>query len=106
MENLKATLGGDEQFMKEMIELFISSSNKCLLSLDAALSNEDRTILIEAAHKLAAPTKHMMATELYNQLKSLEKDGETLDWAILKTKIKQTQKLIRQLIDQLSSSIN
>ncbi len=105
LENLKSTFGGDEQFMQEMIELFISSAQKCLISLDAAFTNQDRESLIEAAHKLAAPTKHLMATELYKQLKSLEQEGETGDWNELKAPIEQTKLQIRQLIDQLNREI-
>jgi signal transduction histidine kinase/DNA-binding response OmpR family regulator len=105
-ENLKATFGGDEQFMKEMIELFINSANKCLHSFQAASASEDRTLLIEAAHKLAAPTKHMMATELYNQLKELEQEGKVTDWQTLRIKLEQTGKQINKLLIQLTEALN
>ncbi|WP_423127688.1 hybrid sensor histidine kinase/response regulator [Gaoshiqia sp. Z1-71] len=72
LEELKNMAEGDETFFKEMIEIFISSSEKGMVTIRRCFDKSDWNGIAEAAHKLAAPAKHMQATQLYEFLKNLE----------------------------------
>lgn len=69
---LERMSGGDSAFFIEMLKIFIRSSETGLESIQQALATEDWQAISEAAHKLAAPTKHLNATDLYSKLKKLE----------------------------------
>ena len=72
LEELKKMAEGDELFFKEMIEIFINSSEKGMITIRQCFDKSDWNGIAEAAHKLAAPAKHMQATQLYECLKNLE----------------------------------
>lgn len=72
MDELKRLAGGDNRFLIEMLELFVNSSKKNMESIHDGLKNNDIKLISEAAHKLAAPARHMMAMHLYQLLKELE----------------------------------
>ncbi|WP_372776687.1 ATP-binding protein [Mangrovibacterium sp.] len=106
-QELKNSFGGDEAFLKEMVLLFIQSGEKCCQSIDQALQNRDRNELAEAAHKLAAPAKHMLATQLYNQLKELEAQSPVEEsWKTIENMVDQIKIRINSVLDQLRKVIN
>lgn len=76
LEELERMSGGDKDFFYEMLRIFIRSSETGLENIQNAFMVSDWTALSEAAHKLAAPAKHMNATDLYNHLKKLENESE------------------------------
>ncbi len=82
LNGLEKMAGGDSNFVKEMLELFIKSSDNNMAIIHEGLKENDLMKISEAAHKLAAPAKHMMAMDLYNKLKTLEntaRDGDDVD---------------------------
>ncbi|WP_163714730.1 ATP-binding protein [Mangrovibacterium lignilyticum] len=104
LDELKNVLGGDEAFFKEMVDLFVSSAHKCRNSLEIAIQNKDNNGLVEAAHKLAAPAKHMLANKLYSLLKDLEKKGaENEEWTILEKLVKEVDHQIETFLNVLKS---
>ncbi|MEL7585711.1 MAG: ATP-binding protein [Prolixibacteraceae bacterium] len=72
---LKKLSGGDHNFYREMIEIFIKSSENALVTMEESIETQDWKMIGEAAHKLAAPAKHMAAVYLYDKLKILEKEA-------------------------------
>jgi len=72
LNELEKLTGGDQAFLEEMVQIFIRSSEKCLVNLQKDAETGNRTAISESAHKLAAPAKHMMAMSLYEDLKTLE----------------------------------
>lgn len=67
---------GDRVFFREMIEIFINSCKNALKNMHRGIANQDWEAVGEAAHKLAAPAKHMTALVLYDILKVLEKEAQ------------------------------
>lgn len=95
LSELKNVLGDDEGFLNEMVDLFVISAQKCRESLAKSSEGKDKEGLVDAAHKLAAPAKHMLANNLYTKLKELEKKGtEDEAWAEL-------EKLVREIDTQI-----
>lgn len=77
ISELERMANGDPQFVKEMIEIFIQSSEKGLKTIKESLKGNDWETVGEQSHKLAAPTKHMKATALYAKIKELEAEAES-----------------------------
>jgi CheY-like chemotaxis protein/HPt (histidine-containing phosphotransfer) domain-containing protein len=78
MNELDRISGGDKAFLDEMLRIFIRSSEEALVKFRLNMQKSDFIAISEAAHKLAAPAKHMLAIELYNHLKKLENSAESL----------------------------
>jgi signal transduction histidine kinase/CheY-like chemotaxis protein/HPt (histidine-containing phosphotransfer) domain-containing protein len=64
---------GDMKFLEEMIRLFIKSAETGIANIESAIMDKNREMIFENAHKMAAPTKHIGAKNLYNNIKNLEK---------------------------------
>lgn len=78
-EELEKMSGSDKKFFKEMIKIFIKSSENALQTMKKSIATQDWDAIGEAAHKLAAPAKHMAALYLYDQLKILEKETPNVE---------------------------
>lgn len=76
ISELERMANGDPAFVKEMIEIFIRSSENGLKSIRKNLKQENFDQVREFAHKMAAPAKHMKATSLYNKIKEMEHEAE------------------------------
>jgi len=72
LEELERLSNGDEMFMKEMIRIFIRSSQTGMKNIKNAFKENNWLEISEAAHKMAAPSKHLMANDLYDKIKLLE----------------------------------
>ncbi len=94
LEELTRLTGGDVAFRNEMIRIFIRSGEEALDKFRVDLQNLNRPGLAETAHKLAAPAKHMMASELYRKLKELENQSETFDPDELNMRIAEIEKIL------------
>jgi HPt (histidine-containing phosphotransfer) domain-containing protein len=73
MDELSRLANGDKKFLKEMILLFIKSSETGIINMEKAINNKNLESVFENAHKMAAPTKHIGVIQLYNNIKKLEK---------------------------------
>ena len=73
MYELSRLANGDKKFLSEMISLFIKSSEAGIVNMEEAIKNKNMESVIENAHKMAAPTKHIGVIQLYNNIKKLEK---------------------------------
>ncbi|HKJ42392.1 MAG TPA: response regulator [Sunxiuqinia sp.] len=76
LSELEHMANGDPSFVKEMIEIFIRSSESGLKSIRKSLKQQDWEHIAEYAHKMAAPAKHMKATSLYAKIKEMEREAE------------------------------
>lgn len=74
---LEKIAAADPGFFKEMILLYFKTSKNGLNTLEKAIADKDWETVTEAAHKMAAPSKHLKAEELYKKLKILENISET-----------------------------
>lgn len=95
LKELERLVGGDRAFMIEMIDIFIRSTQSGIENIREALVSENWQEISEAAHKMAAPCKHIQANYLYNNLKILEKCTGNLE------SLKQMPKLVLSIEKQL-----
>lgn len=78
LKELERLTNGDQTFMKEMIEVFIRTSQTGIGNIKQALADEKWQKISEEAHKIASPCKHIKADILYSKLKKLENNTEKL----------------------------
>ena len=79
LDELERMSGGDAAFFNEMLKIFIRSSEEALTKFQQNIQSSDWSVLVETAHKLAAPAKHLQATVLYEHLKRLENNSQNSD---------------------------
>jgi signal transduction histidine kinase/DNA-binding NarL/FixJ family response regulator len=79
LKELERLTNGDRVFMKEMILVFIRSSETSIKNMKLAIESENWQGISEEAHKMSAPCKHIKADDLYNSLKQLEKYAGNLE---------------------------
>ncbi len=63
---------GDQQFIKDLLNIFIQNSKNLLDIMDEALQKEQWTEVADAAHRLSSPSHHLRADRLYELLKLIE----------------------------------
>lgn len=99
LKELEGLTNGDREFMKEMILIFIRSTQSGMQNIKLALEENNWQGISEAAHKMAAPCKHIMAIDLYDKIKKLERFTNNLE------SIEEVPELIKS-IDQKVEKIN
>ncbi|MEP1035246.1 ATP-binding protein [Ekhidna sp.] len=75
LEGLKKM--GDNNFVTDMVETFISSTKENLRQLDALVENENWNEVGEVLHKIIAPARHLKADSLVALLKEHERSART-----------------------------
>ncbi len=72
---------GDDDFVKEMVSIFKSSSARSIENLKKAIQLKIRESLKNEAHKMLPPARHLSATDLVKALETLQAkaDRETFD---------------------------
>jgi signal transduction histidine kinase/FixJ family two-component response regulator len=71
-DDLGKIAASDPGFFKEMILLYFKTSENGLNTLEKAVAEKNWETVSETAHKMAAPSKHLKAENLYKKLKMLE----------------------------------
>ena len=73
LHNLHHISGGDEQFVKQMLISFITTTEKGLNDLEEAVTQKQLESAADISHKLQPPCRHIGAIDLYNLLNKIEK---------------------------------
>ena len=68
--------GGEQDFLKEMVTLFIRSTENGLAEISGAIEKGTGQEIADAAHKIAPQCKQIGEMKLYAKLKELEKIAE------------------------------
>jgi signal transduction histidine kinase/CheY-like chemotaxis protein/HPt (histidine-containing phosphotransfer) domain-containing protein len=72
LHNLYHISGGDEQFVKQMLNTFIETTEKGLKEINEAVASGKWESVAGLAHKISPPCRHIGAVELYNYLRKIE----------------------------------
>lgn len=105
--DLEKIAAADPGFFKEMILLYFKTSENGLKTLEKAVAENDMETISETAHKMAAPSKHLKADELYRKLKLLENAPENqLDANRITELFSDVKKEASEAIDYLKWFLN
>jgi CheY-like chemotaxis protein len=72
-DELKRLANSDFAFMKEMLEIFMRSSENCIQTIENGFLVSNTEIIADSAHRLLSPSKHIHAHNLSIMLNDLEK---------------------------------
>jgi HPt (histidine-containing phosphotransfer) domain-containing protein len=104
LDELMHLTNGDMKFLEEMIRLFIKSAEAGIANIENAITNKNREMVFENAHKMAAPAKHIGAKNLYNSIKKLENmTRQNGNWKLIHTNFQQIKKELTELNQLLNS---
>jgi len=76
MDELRALVGDDRDFVSELCETFVASSSRIVEELERALSAGDRAVVSAMAHKLKGGSTSICAHELAKLAATLERDAK------------------------------
>ncbi len=83
LDELRVLSNGDNNFVREMVQVFITTTQSGIAGMEDALAQEDGEALADAAHKIVPPCRHLQANTLLKKLKTIElsarQQGSTLD---------------------------
>jgi CheY-like chemotaxis protein/HPt (histidine-containing phosphotransfer) domain-containing protein len=70
--SLIATSNGNENFLKEMLGMFIENTSKGLEQIQAHFARQEWHEATEIAHKISGPCRHLKAMDLLGYLKEIQ----------------------------------
>ena len=79
LNNLLESVGGDREFLQELVETFFSDSPEQFSALKTALNTGDAEVFRRAAHSMksnSASFGAMSLSDLFKQLEEIGKSGE------------------------------
>jgi HPt (histidine-containing phosphotransfer) domain-containing protein len=76
LQNLYHIAGGDERFVRQMLETFIETTGKALTAMNDAVESGQWDKASGLAHKISPPCRHIGAEDLYTLLKKIEENIE------------------------------
>jgi HPt (histidine-containing phosphotransfer) domain-containing protein len=76
LSELQKQAGDNPNFIAEMLNTLIESTQKGIIQMEHALQQKEWHTINLTAHRLASPLRFIYADELYKLVKELEKDTE------------------------------
>jgi HPt (histidine-containing phosphotransfer) domain-containing protein len=77
LDELRASVGGDDDFVRDLIEAFLSDSGAQLDAIESALKADDAEALVRPAHTLKSSSATVGAMELSAAARALEMAGRS-----------------------------
>ena len=77
LHNLREKVGGDDEFVAELIHDFLNDAPRMLADIHRGLQNGDAVGLGRAAHSLKSNCAEFGATDLHDLCQALEEIGRT-----------------------------
>lgn len=71
LEEVKEMAGGDQEFMKEVVQTFLEEIPTDVQAMNEAISNNNPTLAYQYAHKMK-PNLQLFGLELLDQVKVIE----------------------------------
>jgi PAS domain S-box-containing protein len=107
LEYLNKISRGDQEFLSDMIHLFIKTIPPSLHSMREAYNNKDFVALNAVAHRIRPSIKDMGISEIFNDLKQVEilsiKDNQSI---LLPQYLDKIEDIMSKVIDELKTEIS
>jgi signal transduction histidine kinase/CheY-like chemotaxis protein len=106
-KSLQKLTNNNDSFYKELLQTFVSSTEKGLLKMKELVQTENWSETSELAHQLAAPFKHFGANNCYTTLKEIERMGkESVVVHEMHDLIEAFEDQAQHMIDQVKEKLN
>lgn len=79
LDNLLAAVGGDGEFLAELLETYFEDTPKLFSTMHAAVENQDADEFRRAAHSIKSNSANFGAMDLSMKAKALEEMGKSGD---------------------------
>ncbi|MDP4222382.1 MAG: ATP-binding protein [Bacteroidota bacterium] len=110
LDNLIHISGGDQQFVKQMLASFISTTDKGLKEMQDAVTSHQWDSVADLAHKILPPCRHIGAMGLYSILNRIEKsirdNNDTGSVEALTDKSLNEFRVVSNLLNEQISKLN
>ncbi|MCG9880361.1 MAG: Hpt domain-containing protein [Bacteroidia bacterium] len=104
---LKEISGGDTNFIKEMLELYITTTATEAVLFHELYAQKDISGIGHLAHKMKAPIQMLGATDLYNTIKTIEESCKTgLNLELLPGNIDRVNQLVNESVTEVKGLID
>lgn len=80
MARLNSTLGKDQAFQREMIELYLATTRPLLEKIAKALADEDSAACRRAAHEIKGASSYLAAMDMAANARNVENAAKIDDW--------------------------
>ena len=106
LDPLRELSGDDSAFYVDMLSTLHRTTLDGIQTIQQTSGQQDWLGMAEAAHKIAAPVRHLNAIDIYEQLKNLEQAGRTntIEPGIA-DKIHELNEAIQSLLQQIDTEI-
>lgn len=92
---------GDQEFLTEIIELFLAQSAVIVQDIKGFYSKSDATGLARAAHKLKGSCLNLGAQSLGSICQQIETDGNKNDLSQIEQLVKQVDSIYQETCEEL-----
>lgn len=94
-------LGGDEIFMKQLVQLFLDTVPEQLQSLQTAMQGRNRKLIGDLAHSVKGSVRHFFSASAYDSAQQLEIISRSGDMVV----IEQTYEQLRSEVQRLRTRL-
>ena len=98
--------GGDEAFIREMLNLFLDKAPLSLEILNTSIKNNDLISVANHAHKLKSSIQIIADSELHLLIKKIEQEARDNSKSELIQNIKRLNKQMTSLFEAIKSRLN
>lgn len=99
-DELKRLCNGDDKFYLEMLETFNNSLKKGFVDIELCYKNNDWIGIMEYAHRMCSPVRHLKAEQLYQILKNIENNaGKNINGEVLLAMINKAKVIADNLMN-------
>jgi PAS domain S-box-containing protein len=105
LTRLRALIGEDEEFVSQLCDTFIGTTQESIQTLERALAQEDRTTLAAAAHKLKGGSQSICAEQIARHAFALEHGAPSQPMRELRTLFRELEAAIENCSEYLRSQM-
>lgn len=104
LSNLEEISGGSEDFIRQMIVLFLDQATASISGFEKAVAEKDITLIKNLAHQLKPSVDNFQITDLSRWIREIEELAENNPGSpALPEKISQSNSLLRRVMVQLEN---
>ncbi len=105
LDSLNEIAEGDRDFMKEIIELFITGIPDSVAKMNKAYRDKDYTVLSGEAHKIKPSIDTMGIVLIHDEIRTIEREAAKGELANVQPALEKVTTVLQQVVDQLKGEL-
>lgn len=97
-------IGGDREFLNELLSIYVEEFASSTQSLDQALQSQDCTVIQEVGHSLKGSSANLSLLQLKEKAYQIETAGREGNLELARSSIEELKQEFRRLQDHLAHS--